>query len=54
MKNNGKAPETRGYGNVKPIKRWEHGLLEIKHIHKINIKIIGTVITEVRKIKTQE
>jgi hypothetical protein len=24
------APEARGYGNVKPIKRWEYGLLEIK------------------------
>jgi hypothetical protein len=42
------APEARGYGNVKPIKRWEYGLLEIKHIQMINVKIKGTLITELR------
>jgi len=48
------AREARGYGNVKPIKRWEYGLLEIKHIYMINIKIIGTLITELRNFQTQE
>jgi len=48
------APEARGYGNVKPIKRWEYGLLEIKHIRMINIKTKGTLITEVRNFQTQE
>lgn len=41
-------PEARVYGNVKKIKRWEYGLLEIKYTHMIAIKIIGRLIIEIR------